>query len=569
MAKETVRPNSAPLKALANARGSKHISRTQKQKKKSKRSVRKDYIGDSVYGGQRIRALTPEGKDSEDSDEYSTRYKLTRGPRMPKFKVSSSVNRNARDPFQCLDDNVVGTIISFLPASDTEILRRVSKVWKSTSEFHCGNEAIHRHFAHVGETRSEYRTRKEANLYFRRRLYFEEKIKAAKASKAIMCTSARVWHLNNKRLVWVNQEGRAMIRDLDRSLEIPHPITELDLRTIFGKEISMADILITNSGDLIVSVARPNVFSLRNGPVIARVSLAGSLIWKLEVPATPYFWGVLSEIGDEVFYRIERDSVLSEPHPRELIGFTFTVRSLEDGSEILRKQLPERLNDKLNYFMIGGPQHYRISITSGGRFAVLMSAEPEGIILDAATGEILFVLSPMHSHHIILGNQENDIWFIHCPPNDYTQRQKSWLIKYNPTNKDFSREPYEFVLTHDRPPWSLCSAFDPDRSLSFRLEHPRGTPRDLYAQLCINKLTRADRDCIGCAGPQHRFIEGNNYTRVTLPGAYDKAQKRKRRSLEAELPFTIHQGHFFGMVRDYLVYYSDEALLVVDFWPEW
>ena len=54
--------------------------------------------------------------------------------------------KNLRDPFHILNDDDVYLIMTHLPARDTETLRRVSKLWKASSEFHCGKSALREHF---------------------------------------------------------------------------------------------------------------------------------------------------------------------------------------------------------------------------------------------------------------------------------------------------------------------------------------------------------------------------------------------------------------------------------------
>lgn len=82
-------------------------------------------------------------------------------------KVPRSAENNRRDPFYVLNDEV-RLIISLLPARDTETLRRVSKLWKASSEFHCGKSALLKHFPWAASKVDEFGSREEANLLFRR-----------------------------------------------------------------------------------------------------------------------------------------------------------------------------------------------------------------------------------------------------------------------------------------------------------------------------------------------------------------------------------------------------------------
>ena len=76
--------------------------------------------------------------------------------------------RNRRDPFHTLNDDGVNMIIALLPARDTEILRRVSKLWKASSEYHCGKSALLRFFPWAAAKANKCETEETANLLFRR-----------------------------------------------------------------------------------------------------------------------------------------------------------------------------------------------------------------------------------------------------------------------------------------------------------------------------------------------------------------------------------------------------------------
>ena len=83
-------------------------------------------------------------------------------------KVPRSAKKNRRDPFHVLNDDEVRLIITLLPARDTETLRRVSKLWKASSESHCGKSALLKHFPWAASKVDKFVSREEANLQFRR-----------------------------------------------------------------------------------------------------------------------------------------------------------------------------------------------------------------------------------------------------------------------------------------------------------------------------------------------------------------------------------------------------------------
>lgn len=107
----------------------------------------------------------------DDDDEY-----IPSIPPMPPQIVgdrqSSNEGRatmtNRRDPFDMLDDGIVHMIISQLSACETEVLRRVSKLWKVSSESHCGRSALLQHFPDAGVNLAGPGSVEEENLRFRR-----------------------------------------------------------------------------------------------------------------------------------------------------------------------------------------------------------------------------------------------------------------------------------------------------------------------------------------------------------------------------------------------------------------
>ena len=80
---------------------------------------------------------------------------------------SSESTEVKKDPMQVLNDDMIATIIYLLAPADTEIMRRVSKLWKATSEHHCGNGLLLRHFPSA--TYDNSLSREQANLAYRRR----------------------------------------------------------------------------------------------------------------------------------------------------------------------------------------------------------------------------------------------------------------------------------------------------------------------------------------------------------------------------------------------------------------
>ena len=83
-------------------------------------------------------------------------------------KVNKRFRPSRKDPFHVLGDHEVRDIISYLEARDTETLRRVSTLWKASSEYHCERSVLLQHFPWMATEISESTTREEMNLLFRR-----------------------------------------------------------------------------------------------------------------------------------------------------------------------------------------------------------------------------------------------------------------------------------------------------------------------------------------------------------------------------------------------------------------
>lgn len=94
----------------------------------------------------------------------------SRKPKKPSVIVPrpSKENENPADPFNVLDDDAVYLIIAQLSAEETETLRRVSKLWKASSEAHCGRNALKKHFPLAAGKIEGHGSREQENLHFRR-----------------------------------------------------------------------------------------------------------------------------------------------------------------------------------------------------------------------------------------------------------------------------------------------------------------------------------------------------------------------------------------------------------------
>lgn len=89
-------------------------------------------------------------------------------PRKRACKSPRPKNLNGLDPFKRLGDNETYIIISYLSAKDTETLRRVSKLWKATSEYHCSMSIMKQMLPWAPSQESAELSRRDVNLWYRR-----------------------------------------------------------------------------------------------------------------------------------------------------------------------------------------------------------------------------------------------------------------------------------------------------------------------------------------------------------------------------------------------------------------
>ena len=111
-----------------------------------------------------------------DSEDYSRKgYRQSGKSSVGKaIKLKQKSNSNTglsgetKDPFQRLDDVAISQIFQYLSPKNTETVRRVSKHWKSISEFFCGRGLFQQHYKHVEPMIDRCTTREASNLLFRR-----------------------------------------------------------------------------------------------------------------------------------------------------------------------------------------------------------------------------------------------------------------------------------------------------------------------------------------------------------------------------------------------------------------
>ena len=104
-----------------------------------------------------------------EASSESTRYELRERTAQGKVvRVTGKFSPSLQDPFHVLGDHEVQEIITHLDVRDTETLRRVSRLWKASAEYHCERSILLQHFPWMAIKISQSTTREELNLLFRR-----------------------------------------------------------------------------------------------------------------------------------------------------------------------------------------------------------------------------------------------------------------------------------------------------------------------------------------------------------------------------------------------------------------
>ena len=213
-------------------------------------------------------------------------------------------------------------------------------------------------------------------------------------------------------------------------------------------------------------------------------------------------------------------------------------------------------------------------MTSGETWAVWRSDDGRICVFSTESGDLVYNNDHSGPSAILISSVSERFWNV-----GYRDRSMKFssLYVYNRETKTFDQSMTEYKHT----PSVMTSGIglDNDRGLLFRLLHscsPTGqNPRtdwpsdtlDPLIGIGVSRLTTVHKTFGDRQGEMR--VEAIHMPSVTLPG--NSKARNRRRDLEVELPWTIREGDFFGIVNNYLVYHAmrDELLVVVDFWPDW
>lgn len=523
---------------------------------------------------------------------------------------------NGRDPFQHLGDDEVFLIISLLPRKESETIRRVSKFWKATSEYHCGKGILLQNLPWAATQDLDDLPKEAVNLRYRRQreislclliaaflltdpVYHYSTLQRGWATRAFTFDGVYDWHLNNHALVWANGHDKASIQELRDSKAISIDSEANDIRFEFdGKAPAISEIpyiQLTASGDIIVlhrtyvandhetedeydpaqrrcPASRDKLFKLSEGRVQWQLALKGSICKPAIGAKALYFLEQYRGDSPPVFKKIDltNGALLSKTHPPEINEAGLFVR--DDQTYVLPPRAKPKTPTPGRKVEVA---QLDTSLKLGGNetIAVWSDLHYRAHIFSTANGQILMTYDRNRPTITPVGAVKPQVWDISADADNYTIYQVR-CTSYNPRTENVD---YAFSSAGTPAQENSLRFFDTDRPVAFDLSHD------------VPFLTAGSRDpftTIQIAGFEKSFngqkvtldhggrLEGFEDTEVeqilvTLPAK--PGQPEKRRPLEFDAPWFIGKDDFFGFVEGYLVYhnFTDKQLILVDFWPSW
>ena len=109
------------------------------------------------------------GKDTLPADQHR-QSNGTKGRQTGKGKKLQEKKEDVKkDPMKVLNADVIALIFSALAPADTESMRRVSRIWKAVSEYHCVAGLLREHFPSAHSIPDNNLSGEDANMAYRRR----------------------------------------------------------------------------------------------------------------------------------------------------------------------------------------------------------------------------------------------------------------------------------------------------------------------------------------------------------------------------------------------------------------
>lgn len=499
----------------------------------------------------------------------STSPRAKQAERPARFRIKT--NKNGRDPFVVLDDDVVHQIINYLSAADTEYIRRVSRLWKLCSEIHCGISALKRHFA-SWTTWPVSISPDDANLHYRRWLYYTKSLEHGFATKATTFSDVHSWQIERRTLLRADYDSNVTLRSLDRRSGSDR---QINLQRLLGPEVHPTEVQLTKQGDLIVKALDAYLHSYWDC----------STVWACGNTA-------LSETPCTYIFMVNMNT--SEPR-------------IEWQKKILADIAGPAIGQSSIYILEGSSED-RATVRRFTKLALLSGETEQCIDLPIPSeGMSERLASPLYGKQLAVSvDEELTVWraddcvSTHCTSTFRCIRSRRrgfspvWFSCYN--------RGYWLLSKHPRLqryyPTNSCAWGQID--VDYHFCHLTSEIQDksiMNLKGDIHMLDDETHTCIYVSHPDDEYqsewsIPGQQRPKDTLdPFAglvimnWETESKVPitlrsrnggigRRPLAADLPWSLDpadENHFLGMQDGYIVYFDREEarLIVVDFWPTW
>ena len=404
------------------------------------------------------------------------------------------------------------------------------------------------------------------------------------------------WHLNSNCLIFSNGGDQASIRTFRAGTAAGLQITAGDEPIQLGEDTQRSSqdtpyLQLTNDGNVVV-VFRSYTSETEFTDSVSLITAQRGEQWHLPLEGSI----CKPAIGKAAVYFIEAQQNRQDCSDH---GPAFKKISLLDGSLLYATFPPEieeagvfvRQDQEQKpsgaFSKVESPTHGRkievskfdtsLKLAGNEIVAVWSDLHLRVYVFSAATGQILFTYNRSTCSILRVSTITPQVWDFYLSNvrgvdfmrlTSYNERTEG--LHYAFGNGDFRRAASSAEV----------SFIDADYPIGFDLCH---------SMTIVDEHTRDPFTTVAISGIEKKFslLEGQSFARlepvqrssndratsdeeilVTLP---PKKGQKERRLLELETPWVIRDEDFFGLVQGYLVYhnFTDQELIVIDFWPEW
>ena len=473
-------------------------------------------------------------------------------PPRKKRKTQRPSKKSLVDPFHVLDGDIVYQIISYLPACDTEYLRRVSKSWKLRAETHCGKAVMRHHFKDPSTNGHSYDEipAEDGNLHFRRRLYWEQSLRKGMATQATTHKDVVSWSIVNNRLLRASSDGQVTIEPLDPASKT---ICEFNVRTILAPDYCPIQLDLTKQGDVIAKAVRPHGRYMDDHADLFRSGNHAHSLWA----QAALFKIVITQDEPCIAWRTEIDADLVGP----VIGneCLYVVESCF--------QFRGFMNSVARIALDSGDVKERWKLRNSNRsfpgpYYELPDATGDQLVLSPDETSLMWP-TPTHVVKHSTRNMQREHTFprpLHHPIHVLDQGRRIWYPRAASNSGD------EIVSYYCLEPHDLSY------ETSFPINQYRWILDDMpktfaYGEVSDHTYPRCRLVIATTRGDDEKYHKKS----LTLPLTQGR---KRRRTFEANVEPNLDNrcsGNFLGLKDDCLIYWHKGKgdLIIFDFWPSW